>query len=90
MSQDNNLPNKPSTNALGAPRHRILVVDDDLRLRDLLKRYLTQQGFATDTVPDVKRLTVHSRATVTIWSCLMSCFRVKMASPFADAFVRVA
>ncbi|MEP7156426.1 MAG: two-component system response regulator OmpR [Betaproteobacteria bacterium] len=34
------------------PRHRILVVDDDLRLRDLLKRYLTEQGFATDTVPD--------------------------------------
>jgi two-component system phosphate regulon response regulator OmpR len=35
-----------------ATRHRILVVDDDLRLRDLLKRYLTEQGFATDTVPD--------------------------------------
>ena len=34
------------------PRHRILVVDDDLRLRDLLKRYLTEQGFAVDTVPD--------------------------------------
>ncbi len=33
-------------------RHRILVVDDDLRLRDLLKRYLTEQGFAADTVPD--------------------------------------
>ena len=35
-----------------ASRHRILVVDDDLRLRDLLKRYLTEQGFAADTVPD--------------------------------------
>ena len=35
-----------------APRHRILVVDDDLRLRDLLKRYLGEQGFAVDTVPD--------------------------------------
>ncbi|MBL8515094.1 MAG: response regulator, partial [Betaproteobacteria bacterium] len=35
-----------------APRHRILVVDDDLRLRDLLKRYLTEQGFAVETVPD--------------------------------------
>jgi len=33
-------------------RHRILVVDDDLRLRDLLKRYLTEQGFSADTVPD--------------------------------------
>src|SRR6187549_1776776 len=33
-------------------RQKILVVDDDLRLRDLLKRYLTEQGFAVDTVPD--------------------------------------
>jgi two-component system phosphate regulon response regulator OmpR len=32
--------------------HKILVVDDDLRLRDLLKRYLGEQGFAVDTVPD--------------------------------------
>jgi two-component system phosphate regulon response regulator OmpR len=34
------------------PRRKILVVDDDLRLRDLLKRYLGEQGFAVDTVPD--------------------------------------
>ncbi|HEX4858203.1 MAG TPA: two-component system response regulator OmpR [Usitatibacteraceae bacterium] len=38
------------------PRHRILVVDDDLRLRDLLKRYLAEQGFAVDTLPDGKGL----------------------------------
>ena len=35
-----------------AQRQKILVVDDDLRLRDLLKRYLTEQGFAVDTVSD--------------------------------------
>ena len=35
-----------------AQRQKILVVDDDLRLRDLLKRYLSEQGFAVDTVPD--------------------------------------
>ena len=40
------------TTAATPARHRILVVDDDLRLRDLLKRYLTEQGFASDTVPD--------------------------------------
>jgi two-component system, OmpR family, phosphate regulon response regulator OmpR len=34
------------------PRHKVLVVDDDLRLRDLLKRYLGEQGFAVDTVAD--------------------------------------
>jgi two-component system phosphate regulon response regulator OmpR len=33
-------------------RQKILVVDDDLRLRDLLKRYLTEQAFAVDTAPD--------------------------------------
>jgi two-component system phosphate regulon response regulator OmpR len=34
------------------PRQKVLVVDDDLRLRDLLKRYLGEQGFQVDTVPD--------------------------------------
>ena len=33
-------------------RQKVLVVDDDLRLRDLLKRYLGEQGFTVDTVPD--------------------------------------
>jgi two-component system phosphate regulon response regulator OmpR len=31
---------------------RILVVDDDLRLRDLLVRYLGEQGFEVRAVPD--------------------------------------
>ena len=38
------------------PRRKILVVDDDLRLRDLLKRYLGEQGFAVDTVPDASAM----------------------------------
>ena len=37
-------------------RQKILVVDDDLRLRDLLKRYLSEQGFAVDTVADATAL----------------------------------
>ena len=37
---------------MNTQRQKILVVDDDLRLRDLLKRYLTEQGFAVDTVAD--------------------------------------
>jgi two-component system phosphate regulon response regulator OmpR len=40
------------TRTQSAPRRRILVVDDDLRLRELLRRYLGEQGFAVDTVPD--------------------------------------
>ncbi|HSW81874.1 MAG TPA: response regulator, partial [Usitatibacter sp.] len=38
------------------PRQKILVVDDDLRLRDLLKRYLSEQGFVVDTVPDAQAM----------------------------------
>lgn len=33
-------------------RDHILVVDDDLRLRDLLGRYLNEQGFHCQTIPD--------------------------------------
>ena len=31
---------------------KILVVDDDIRLRQLLERYLTDQGYAVKAVPD--------------------------------------
>ena len=31
---------------------KILVVDDDLRLRDLLDRYLAEQGFVVKTASD--------------------------------------
>jgi two-component system, OmpR family, phosphate regulon response regulator OmpR len=31
---------------------KILVVDDDMRLRDLLKQYLGEQGYAVTDVPD--------------------------------------
>jgi two-component system, OmpR family, phosphate regulon response regulator OmpR len=37
---------------MAEPKTRILVVDDDLRLRDLLQRYLTEQGFTAHTVSD--------------------------------------
>ena len=33
-------------------RSKILVVDDDLRLRQLLERYLSEQGFVVKAVPD--------------------------------------
>jgi two-component system phosphate regulon response regulator OmpR len=35
---------------------RILVVDDDVRLRDLLTRYLTEQGFEVRAIPDARDL----------------------------------
>jgi DNA-binding response OmpR family regulator len=33
---------------------RILVVDDDVRLRDLLTRYLAEQGFQVSALPDAR------------------------------------
>src|SRR5207249_1987329 len=35
---------------------KILVVDDDVRLRDLLSRYLSEQGFEVATLPDARDL----------------------------------
>lgn len=37
---------------MSEPKTKVLVVDDDLRLRDLLQRYLSQQGFVVKTVSD--------------------------------------
>src|SRR6478736_4801225 len=38
------------------PAPRILVIDDDVRLRDLLSRYLTEQGFQVAVLPDARDL----------------------------------
>ena len=35
---------------------RILVIDDDVRLRDLLSRYLSEQGFTVATLADARDL----------------------------------
>lgn len=37
-------------------RYRILLVDDDARLRELLSRYLQEQGFAVKAVPDASMM----------------------------------
>jgi two-component system, OmpR family, phosphate regulon response regulator OmpR len=37
---------------MAVSKNKVLVVDDDLRLRDLLQRYLTEQGYAVATVSD--------------------------------------
>jgi len=40
---------------------KILVVDDDIRLRELLQRYLTEQGFSVKSVCDGVRFNVTRR-----------------------------
>ena len=37
---------------MSEPKTRIIVVDDDTRLRELLNRYLTEQGFSVRVVAD--------------------------------------
>ena len=41
---------------MNTPRPRIIVLDNDLRLRELLQRYLSQQGFSVTAVPDTLAL----------------------------------
>ncbi len=36
--------------------HKILVVDDDMRLRALLERYLTEQGFQVLSVANAEQM----------------------------------
>ena len=43
----------PATNT---PQAKILVVDDDLRLRDLLRRYLSEQGFNVVTAENAQAM----------------------------------
>ena len=43
-------------NAHTARTDKILVVDDDARIRDLLRRYLTQEGFEVMVAEDGKAL----------------------------------
>ena len=45
-----------STAAVAARPDRIVVVDDDARIRDLLRRYLTQEGFEVLLAEDAKAL----------------------------------
>ena len=40
----------------GKTRYRVLLVDDDARLRDLLSRYLLEQGFAVKAVGDASMM----------------------------------
>jgi DNA-binding response OmpR family regulator len=40
----------------GPSSPKILVVDDDVRLRDLLTRYLVEQGFEVRAIPDARDL----------------------------------
>ena len=53
--------------ALNTRADRIAVVDDDARIRDLLRRYLTQEGFEVLLAEDAKALNrVLTRETVNL------------------------
>ena len=46
---------EPIKNILGK---KILMVDDDVRIRELLQRYLTEQGFSVKTVAEAKEMDI--------------------------------
>ncbi len=52
------------THTASAHQAKILVVDDDIRLRDLLRRYLTEQGFnvvTAENAPAMNKLWLRER-----------------------------
>jgi len=56
------------------PKSKILVVDDDARLRDLLNRYLTEQGFVVRGVrdaPDMNRQLARERYDLMILDLML-------------------
>jgi two-component system phosphate regulon response regulator OmpR len=56
------------------PKTRIAVIDDDLRLRDLLSRYLSEQGFTVQTVADgaaLDRLLEHERVDLIVLDLML-------------------
>lgn len=55
MNTTNLTTNTPGNSASGH-QARILVVDDDLRLRDLLRRYLAEQGFNVVTAENAQAM----------------------------------
>jgi two-component system, OmpR family, phosphate regulon response regulator OmpR len=55
MNTTNPTTNTPS-NATPGHQSKILVVDDDLRLRDLLRRYLAEQGFNVVTAENAQAM----------------------------------
>lgn len=63
--------------------YKILVVDDDARLRALLERYLSEQGFQVRSVANgeqMDRLLTRENFHLMV---LISCYRAKMACRFA-------
>lgn len=51
-----NTTNSTANTNTATPQARVLVVDDDLRLRDLLRRYLTEQGFHVVTAENAQAM----------------------------------
>src|SRR3954468_12393366 len=64
MDNTNSPSNSATAPANSHPQAKILVVDDDVRLRDLLRRYLTEQGFnvvTAESAPAMNKLWLRER-----------------------------
>ena len=64
MNTSSNLNSASATGSTGGHNAKIMVVDDDVRLRDLLRRYLTEQGFqvvTAESAPAMNKLWLRER-----------------------------
>lgn len=70
----NNLNQNPESNVSEGHKAKILVVDDDVRLRDLLRRYLTEQGFnvaSAENAQTMNKLWVRERYDMLILDLML-------------------
>lgn len=51
-----NIPMKETPHSTNAHQTKVLVLDDDVRLRDLLRRYLSEQGFNVVTAENAQAM----------------------------------
>lgn len=71
-------------------QYKVLVVDDDLKLRSLLERYLTEQGFVVRGVANgeqADRLLTRENFSLMVLDLMLP---GKTASPSAAACARLA
>ena len=59
----------------------ILVVDDEAEVRDMLREYLVEHGFAVSTAESVSGGREVLAAAPSIWSCSTCACRARAGSP---------
>ncbi|MFO1382940.1 MAG: response regulator [Moraxella sp.] len=91
MSDDINptVESTPNQSATGDMNQRILVVDDDARLRTLLQRFLEDDGYIVRTAHDGSQMDkLMQRELFSLIVLDLRCYLTKTVSVFAIAYAQ--